>query len=73
MHKLKVKFNKPMYVGNILDISKICLYEFHHEYMALLFNENCKVMYTDTNSHIYYIEYDNVYDIIKLYGRQCVQ
>jgi len=49
----------------ILDISKTCLYEFHHEYMAPLFYEKCKVMYTDTNSLIYYIKCDNVYEIMK--------
>jgi len=55
MRKLKVKFNKPIYIGMcILDISKICLYEFHHEYMAPLFRKKCKVMYIDTNL-IYHI------------------
>jgi len=34
MRKLEVKFDKPIYVNTcILDISKVCLYEFHHEYM----------------------------------------
>ncbi|XP_036143348.1 uncharacterized protein LOC118645749 [Monomorium pharaonis] len=37
LRNLEVKFNKPIYVGMcILDISKICLYEFHHEYMLPL-------------------------------------
>ncbi|RLU15214.1 hypothetical protein DMN91_012208, partial [Ooceraea biroi] len=36
LRKFEVKFNKPIYVGMcILDISKTCLYEFHHKYMAL--------------------------------------
>jgi len=40
MRKLEVKFDKPIYVGMcILDISKTCLYEFHHEYMLRLFRE----------------------------------
>jgi len=34
----------------ILDISKICLYEFHHEYMLLMYREKYKIMYTDTDS-----------------------
>ena len=68
MRKLEVKFDKPIYVDmsvNILYISKTCLYEFHHEYMAPLFRENCKVIYIDTDSLIYYIECDNVYNIMK--------
>jgi len=47
----------------ILDISKTCLHEFHHEYMAPLFHEKCKIMGTD--SLIYHIECDDIYDIIK--------
>ena len=35
LRKLEVNFNKPIYVGMcILDLSKICLYEFHHEYIV---------------------------------------
>ncbi|XP_018307240.1 DNA polymerase-like [Mycetomoellerius zeteki] len=66
MSKLEVKFDKPIYVGMcILDISKTCLYEFHHEYMLPLYREKCKIMYTDTDSLIYYIECDNVYGVMK--------
>jgi len=38
----------------------MCLYEFHHEYMAPLFREKCNIMYTDTDSLIYHIECDDV-------------
>ena len=66
MRKLEVKFNKPIYMGMcILDISKTYLNEFHHEYMVSLFRDHCKIMYTDTDSLIYNIEYDDIYDIIK--------
>ncbi|XP_071643029.1 uncharacterized protein [Temnothorax longispinosus] len=66
MRKLEVKFDKPIYVGMcILDISKTCLYEFHHEYMLPLYRDKCKVTYTDTDSLIYHIECDDVYDIMK--------
>jgi len=35
MRKLEVKFDKASYVGmRILDISKTCLYKFHHEYIV---------------------------------------
>jgi len=48
----------------ILDISKTCLYEFHH-YMSLMYRKKCKVMYTDADSLIYHIKCDNVYEIMK--------
>ncbi|KAM0726196.1 hypothetical protein ACS0PU_008277 [Formica fusca] len=66
LRKLEVKFNKPIYVGMcILDISKTCLYEFHHEYMVPLYREKCKIMYTDTDSLIYHIECEDVYKNMK--------
>ncbi|KYM82204.1 hypothetical protein ALC53_07334, partial [Atta colombica] len=64
LRELEMKFDKPIYMGMcILDISKTCLYEFHHEYVPP-FREKCKIMYTDTDL-IYHIECDNVYDIMK--------
>ncbi|KYN16525.1 hypothetical protein ALC57_11209, partial [Trachymyrmex cornetzi] len=66
LRKLEVKFDKPIYVGMcILDISKTCLYEFHHEYMAPVFREKCKIMYTDTDNLIYHVECDDIYDMMK--------
>jgi len=70
MRKLEVKFNKPIYVGMcILDISKVCLYEFHHEYMSLIYRDKCKIIYTGTDSLIYHINYhikcDDVYKNMK--------
>ncbi|KYN06789.1 hypothetical protein ALC62_02255, partial [Cyphomyrmex costatus] len=66
LRKLEVKFNKPIYVGMcIVDISKVCLYEFHHEYMVPMFKEKCKIMYTDTDSLIYRVECDDVYAAMK--------
>jgi len=64
MRKLEVKFDKPIYVGMcILDISNICLYEFHHEYMSPLYRDKCKII--DTDSLIYHIECDDVYKNMK--------
>ncbi|KAG5329352.1 SETMR methyltransferase, partial [Acromyrmex charruanus] len=50
-----------------LDISKVCLYEFHHEYILPLFRDKCKIMYTDmyTDSLIYHVKCENVYEAIK--------
>ncbi|KYN27932.1 hypothetical protein ALC57_02658 [Trachymyrmex cornetzi] len=64
--KLEVKFDKPIYMGMcILDISKVCLYEFHYEYMSPMFQDKCRIMYTDTDSLIYRIECDDAYETMK--------
>ena len=61
-----MKFDKPIYVGMcILDISKVCLCEFHHEYMLPLFHDKCKIMYTDADSLIYRVECEDVYETMK--------
>ena len=66
LRKLEVKFYKPIYVGMcILDISKTCLYEFHHEYMSPMYRDKCRVMYTDTDGLIYHIECEDLYENIK--------
>ncbi|XP_014478545.1 PREDICTED: uncharacterized protein LOC106746453 [Dinoponera quadriceps] len=66
LRKLEVKFNKPIYVGMcILDISKVCLYKFHHEYMSPSYREKCKIMYIDTDSLIYHIECEDIYEHMK--------
>jgi len=67
MRKLEIKStNRYTWICVcIVDISKTYLYEFHHKYMASLYRDKCKIMYTDMDSLIYYIECDNVYDIMK--------
>jgi len=66
MRKLEMKFNKPIYVGIcILDISKVCLYKFHHEYMVPLYYGKCKVICIDTDSFVYHIECDDIYENMK--------
>ncbi|XP_070522390.1 uncharacterized protein [Cardiocondyla obscurior] len=66
LRKLEVKFAKPIYAGMfILDISKVCLYEFYHEYIVPTFGNKCSVMYTDTDSLLYSVECDDVYKTMK--------
>nr|XP_012214844.1 PREDICTED: uncharacterized protein LOC105667575 [Linepithema humile] len=66
LRKLEVKFDKPIYVGMcILGISKTCLYKFYYKYMAPLYRDNCKIMYTDTDSLIYFLQCENVYHDMK--------
>ena len=40
MGKVKVKMNKPVYLGQaILDLSKTIMYEFHYDYMKRKYDE----------------------------------
>ena len=47
MGKVKVKMNKPVYLGQaILDLSKTIMYEFHYDYMKRKYNESdLKLLY----------------------------
>ena len=50
---------------SILDISKTLMYEFHYGYMIPKFKNNLHLLYTDTDSLIYNIYTDDVYNDIK--------
>ena len=62
MNKTKVKMNKPIYLGlSILDISKILMYEFWHNYMKLKYGNDVKLRYMDTDSFIMNIKTKDFY------------
>ncbi|CAB0030980.1 unnamed protein product [Trichogramma brassicae] len=66
LSKTSVTIDKPVYVGfSILDISKTQLYRFHYDFMRDRFGSNCKVLYTDTDSLVYEIRGQNVYEVMK--------
>ena len=53
MKKIRVKMNKPLYLGmSILDISKILMYEFWYVYIIPKYGDRAKLCYTDTDSFI---------------------
>ena len=57
MKKIKVKINKPIYLGlSILVISKTLMYEFWYEYMKPKYADNVKLCYTDTDTFIMHIK-----------------
>ena len=62
MKKTKVKMNKPIYLGiSILEISKILMYEFWHDYMRPKYNDNVRLCYMDTDSFIMNIKANDFY------------
>ena len=65
MGKIRVIMNKPVYlVQTILYLSKIVMYEFHHDYMKPKYGANLRLCYIDTNSLVYNIKTDDFYDDI---------
>ncbi|XP_011883678.1 PREDICTED: uncharacterized protein LOC105570839, partial [Vollenhovia emeryi] len=68
LRKLEVMLNKPIYVGMaILEIAKTRLYAFHYEYMVPLYRGLCRILYTDTDSLIYFVACDDIYRDMKRY------
>ena len=62
MNKMKVKMNKPIYLGlSILDISKILMFEFWYDYMKPKYNDNVKLCYMDTDNFIMNIKTNDFY------------
>ena len=67
MKKLKVKMNKPIYLGlSILEISKIIMYAFWYDYVKKKYGDMVKLCYMDTDSFIMNIKTKDFYkDIVQ--------
>ena len=62
MKKTSLTFNKPVYLGMcILDLSKTIMYDFHYNYIKPKYREKVKLLMTDTDSLVYYIETEDFY------------
>ena len=62
MGKIKVVMNKPVYLSQaILDLSKIVMYEFHHNYKVPKYGKNLTLCYLDTDSLVYRIKTKDFY------------
>ena len=57
MKKIKVKMNKPMYLGQaVLDNSKTLLYEIWYDYLKPKYGDKVKLCYMNTDSFVIYVE-----------------
>ena len=65
MNKLKVKVNKPVYLGlSILEISKTLMYEFWYDYIKQKYQQNTKQCYIDSDSFIIHVKTEDIYEDI---------
>ena len=61
-----MKYNKPIYVGtSILDLLKLCTMDFHYNTIEKNFKDQYNLIYSDTDSLVYSIEHEDIYEWIK--------
>ena len=65
MKKIKLKVNKPVYLGlPILEVSKTLMLEFCYDYVEPKYQNNAKLYYMDTDNFIINIKTEDVYEDI---------
>ena len=61
--KVILTLNKPAYVGTCtLDVNKVMIYEFHYDYIRNKYDNNSRILFTDTDSLMYEIKTEDVYE-----------
>ena len=61
MKKANILLDKPIYLGfSVLEFAKKYMYHLHYDIFKRKFNEDIKLIYTDTDSLIYHINTDNL-------------
>ena len=65
MKKIKVKMDKPAYLGlSIFEISQTLMYKFWYDYIKPKYQKNAKLCYMDNDSFIINIKTEDVYEDI---------
>jgi len=63
LRKTKAVIDKPFYVGfTVLELSKLHMYRFHYDYIRKEFKNKAELLFTDTDSLMYQIFDENVYE-----------
>ena len=58
-----IKLNKPIYMGmSILDCCKIHMYSFYYDLLKPKYDDNIKLVCTDTDSYVLKIDTHDVYE-----------
>ena len=66
MFKKEIVYDKPIYVGTtILDLSKLCMMDFHYNVINKEFENKHNLIYSDTDSLVYSIENEDIYEWVK--------
>ena len=66
LNRTSIEIKKPIYIGfAVLELSKTCVYRFHYDFMKPHLNTDCTVLYMDTDSLIYSIKNNDVYEFMK--------
>ena len=53
----------------ILDLNKVLVYEFHYDYIMNKYGVNSRLLFTDTDSLMYEIKTEDVYEDFSKYGK----
>ena len=65
-YRKEISYNKPIYVGrSVLDLSKLTMMKFHYDIIHNSFEGRYNLIYSDTDSLVYNIQHDNMYQWIK--------
>ena len=60
--EVTLNLNKPAYISMcILDLRKVLMYEFHHDYIKNKYDSKSKLLFTDTDSLMYEIHSEDIY------------
>ena len=64
--RINILMNQPVYVGFcILELAKLLMYNFHYNHMKRLYGDKMRLCFSDTDSFLYHIETEDVYEDMK--------